>query len=610
MEIPTVGAEHPRADGESAPWLMPHQLAALRAMCDIETGSKDLRVDDEVTLSTDVAVLGCKAGAGKTYVVGALIDRDVDVPSETLIITNIAAHVQAKTRRRLAPVVTTVVVVPHNLARHWRAHFQRFDWVTVTVARQSDVDVAKHMMLHEPPRCLLLSATVAPSMFSFMAAQRITARRMVIDEADTVRVSAYSVGAHQLAAFYWLVTASSHNLVAGNAIGHSVTVRHAAGPERHTTYGNTANVASPFVRDIFKTVPVGPVAALLPRLFVVCDSAFVDASFEIPAPVSHAVRCRAPFPTRVLEGAVSSVVLERLHAGDLGGALESLNPGRADTETNVVAAALTQLRRLRDNLEAQRRYVEEREFTSADEAQRSRARVAANLSRVESNIATVSDRIRDSTVCPICHDDLRTKTVVSCCNNPFCLECITDWIGRSATPRLASSRAACPMCRAPITPAQLMVCCDTAVEQVTGPDTAFELGGVLFDARHKVDQNFALLLAALVAAPEDRKLLIFSDNDYVFEHMVESALVAAGMRALRLKGNADVINKRISDFKAPGKAALMINCTHYGCGMDLSVATDLLILHKIRESMYHQVVGRAQRPPRTSAVRIWNFESE
>ena len=53
----------------------------------------------------------------------------------------------------------------------------------------------------------------------------------------------------------------------------------------------------------------------------------------------------------------------------------------------------------------------------------------------------------EAAMCPICCDDI-TRTLVRCCNNSFCFECISNSLAVSKN---------CPCCRAVITPDDLII---------------------------------------------------------------------------------------------------------------------------------------------------------
>ena len=54
---------------------------------------------------------------------------------------------------------------------------------------------------------------------------------------------------------------------------------------------------------------------------------------------------------------------------------------------------------------------------------------------------------------------------------------------------------------------------------------------------------------------------------------------------------------------------LMLNSQHYGAGLNLEFATHVITLHAISTEQYSQVVGRAQRRGRTSALQVLDIRS-
>jgi hypothetical protein len=51
----------------------------------------------------------------------------------------------------------------------------------------------------------------------------------------------------------------------------------------------------------------------------------------------------------------------------------------------------------------------------------------------------------------------------------------------------------------------------------------------------------------------------------------------------------------------------MTNSSLYGCGMNLQNTSDIVLLHKTNVTMKEQVIGRAQRPGRTSQLKVWEL---
>ena len=75
-------------------------------------------------------------------------------------------------------------------------------------------------------------------------------------------------------------------------------------------------------------------------------------------------------------------------------------------------------------------------------------------------------------------------------------------------------------------------------------------------------------------------------------------------------GNITSIDRDISNYKNGEVRVLMTNSSLYGCGMNLQNTSDIVLLHKTNISMKEQVIGRAQRPGRTSRLNVWELLHE
>ena len=78
------------------------------------------------------------------------------------------------------------------------------------------------------------------------------------------------------------------------------------------------------------------------------------------------------------------------------------------------------------------------------------------------------------------------------------------------------------------------------------------------------------------------------------------------------KGNISDIDKSVNDYKYGDAKILLSNSTLFGCGMNFENSTDIIFVHKMNEDMEKQVIGRAQRMGRKSALNIiyLHYENE
>jgi SNF2 family DNA or RNA helicase len=115
--------------------------------------------------------------------------------------------------------------------------------------------------------------------------------------------------------------------------------------------------------------------------------------------------------------------------------------------------------------------------------------------------------------------------------------------------------------------------------------------------------NLKLLLLNQVG----NKVIIFSDFSKVFKE-ISKMLQANNIKYTELDGgNIANIDRDINEYKFGDTRVLMCNSNFFGCGMNLEFTTDIIFLHKMKDDMYNQVIGRAQRPGRTAPLNVFRL---
>lgn len=609
MEVVTIRASDLREDAADHPILLPHQLAALRRLKHLEQTCESYRVAENKVINTRIGIYGDKPGSGKSYVIAGLLFGGHDHLTESSTYThhiNVHLTVTHSVASGRHNVPMNILVVPHNIVTQWEQVLRLFnpDRSKFDVFRnRHDIEFFDRILTScyqtREPRVLLTSSTTFTDIVNTIRSLNYNISRLIIDEADAIRITRCNLP-NGFACFYWFVTASVHNLMAHNSGARNLTVKHSNGDIVTSLNSSRQTTNSACVRDFFRAAyGMGHVYS---HVMMITDDPFIDRSFRLTAPIENIVQSKPPMHTRVLSGIAPYEVMRRLNAGDLETALVQLQPNRADSENNIIAAAIAQLNVALNNAVAELEFLERRNYANESTGEAARHRARCRVERCRRDLANVTRRIQETTECCICYSDIQNKTVLPCCNNSFCLSCITSWVASRRPPL-------CPLCKTRTSTNEFMVCCpeESGVQQDRSPSSPYRSGGVEFDKSAPKPDNLKTLLMHL-ASQENRRILFFSDNEYANEHAGEPAMMAAGIEFSALKGTAACINKRIEHFRnGRGAQALLINCNHYGCGMDLSFATDVIIYHAVDARMDRQIVGRAQRPPRSSTLRVWRF---
>jgi hypothetical protein len=69
-------------------------------------------------------------------------------------------------------------------------------------------------------------------------------------------------------------------------------------------------------------------------------------------------------------------------------------------------------------------------------------------------------------------------------------------------------------------------------------------------------------------------------------------------------GSVSHINNVINDFTNGKINVVMMNAQHYGSGLNLQMATDIIIYHEMPKELETQVIGRAQRLGRSEPLIV------
>ncbi len=238
----------------------------------------------------------------------------------------------------------------------------------------------------------------------------------------------------------------------------------------------------------------------------------------------------------------------------------------------------------------------------------------------EIKIKNINERLKESNMCSICmleFESLDYKVITKCCQNSFCNSCIEN-IRKSE--KYTQYHINCPMCRSSINIkddtddiiviklkmddiSNNTICNNINLEQTkSNPDNYIRR-----DDKTKIE----ILEEILKNKGDNFKMIIFSDYDFIFKQIKDK------LRELNIKftaldgGNINDLNKIITNYKDKNYNVLMSNSFMYGCGMNLENTTDIVLIHKIYSvSKYKQIIGRAQRPGRTSRLNIYELVHE
>lgn len=590
-----------------------HQRVALARCIQMENVGLYIPYGTRYALSkSKIGVLGDKVGSGKSYVMLALMAAN---PTPEVAFNRVNVYGDDKLyveyrRPERNPIEMNVIVCSFGLVDQWKtyvrsffskatcmrlcvisrkSHVDEFKKLRWGMVRSDDVSAADTAAELDAPNIVIVASSMYYLLTQILEERNACVTRVVFDEADSaVTPKAYPIVAN----YYWLMTASWKNII--NPIyAYNVNSIH------------TGIVKNTFLRNIFlnflRMLPFVDKVNLLGGMVVKNTDEFVMQSFMLPAYRENFIQCKDPIADMLNGITQNALVLRAINAGDMETAVGLLDKNNKGDENHITDLVMVDLKKDLHNVVQTIQYVEQLIVVNAESRRERLEQLRRDEERLRTRIQLLTDRIRASSDCLVCFSAPVKRTITKCCHNTFCFECICKWL---------NVRSSCPLCRERITITDdLMMITDDG----NGDGVSYEDGdeGLSPRVMSKFD-TLAKLLGHIRKENAKAKILVFSEFDRTFVK-IEHVIRTMGLRYGMLKGPG--LMKNLERFKADTQGTdsldiLMINSTAYGSGMNLENSTDVVLFHHSNKQIESQVIGRAQRPGRTSHLNVWHLVND
>jgi len=581
--------------------LRQHQKTALKGMERLEQNlATGLDISGQ-RLYGDFAILGDSVGVGKSYMILGHIARIMrGLPP----IQN-RHEIQRDSSMHLFSIKTTsfssqneagcIIVVPHTLFRQWGEYIKNTNLKAILLDKLKTFDQdEQNTFLNSvlAADVVLISNTLYKKFSRWQTENHIKWRRAFFDEADTIHmIQGYE---RPSARFTWFVTASWMNIIFANETivfpqwVLDETVFNAASP-----FSVLANQFPPsssthrymrlsvnsygYFRDIISSNHF-----LRGNLVLKCSEAYIQESISLPPLYRQQILCRSPISHQIVGGAVTPAIQNLLHAGDVAGALEQLGV-KSEDPTNLIDAVTKTLYKELERLNQTLAFKSGLEYATEASKEFAIKSLQDKIAGVKDKIDTIKSRIEGfkNELCPICYDDPKEPTLLPCCSQILCGQCIISCLGLGR---------GCPMCREKIALKALKKVVDTL-------PTRTEIVGE--ELEKKADA-----LIRLIRENKDGRFLIFSSYDNPFATIEASVVDELGLSVKQLKGNKDVISSTLAAFDRGAIRCLLLNAGYAGAGLNITSATHVILLHAMKPEEEKQILGRAYRMGRKGPLHF------
>jgi len=312
---------------------------------------------------------------------------------------------------------------------------------------------------------------------------------------------------------------------------------------------------------------------------------FIKKSFNLPEPIEKFYLCKLPSNFVIAKKFLNNSVMEKINANDFAGAIKELG-GKNETEDNIIELVSKELKRELHNLEMEKVFISNQDISQEDKELKIK-NINVKIDNQQNKINDLTERIKslNTNNCSICMDIVQNPVMLDC-THLYCGSCIFKWVKDNKN---------CPYCRNPILSYDKLIA--IVNEKTDKPDIAEIEREVILTKEDR--------FINIVKNKPDGKFIVFSKNDLGYE-LIKMKMIENNIKYDFLKGNSSHMANVLEKFKRGEINVILLNTQYAGSGIDINYATDVIIFHAMGIDK-QQAIGRAQRVGRKNSLYIHNL---
>lgn len=537
--------------------LFPHQISAIEMMEQRERTKHILHTTYCIDLN--MSIYSDMTGYGKTISMIGLILRDKmdwDVNEEHIqsFISGVYGNgcIVKRSLVSLKRISTNLIVAGTSIIKQW------MDELEETNLRFSVVTSRKKLDQMDPREYDIVLCS--PSFYNYLL-ERFPSyawKRFIYDEPTHTKITSMR---QVIAGFIWFITATPEMLLQQHRYSHN------------------------FLSSIFTQYMD---YNLYKNLIVKNDDDYVVKSFSLPPMIEHRHNCFQPV-FHVVKDLISDTIMDMISAGNIEGAVRCLGGNSTSNIFDLIEKdKRTCIQQAEWKIERFQRLGDDVKIVKWQE----------RLVRLQKDLEQLQERTQSliaSSPCSICLEKKKKPILLTCCQNMFCGRCVLQWFHKNSS---------CPLCRRRITTENIIYITKHDNDEEEDDD---DTSGVECGKSSALPSKIDMIMRIITSKP-DSKIIIFSSFHETFD-VIRETLREHEVQFGEIKGSIAMRERVIQQFKeSTDMNVLFLNSMEEGAGLNLQVATDLILYHPMSESMFTQIRGRAYRIGRTLPLHIHHLE--
>ena len=384
---------------------------------------------------------------------------------------------------------------------------------------------------------------VLPSIYNYlMQVNKNAWKRFIYDEPGHLRVTSMK---KVIAGFYWLVTATPEQIICQHK-----------------------NCRESFMKKILVDDGITSIQEQFRGMIIKNNDEFVKASFNMPQTFEFYHNCYQPI-LNTLCGVVNTTLRDLIESGNIQGAINHLGGATKNLVELVKQDKLNKLDKLNNS-------------RNSEQNEKKLEKIQESISQINSELEEIEQKSLEmlNGTCSICMNVLESPVLETNCQNIFCGKCFLQWLNKSST---------CPLCRVDVTKENIIYLSNSKQIKI--------------DKKPELKITQIEMVIKLVNDNAEGKFIIYSCNDLSFEPLCRG-LDENDVTYTYLKGNHKERERSLESFKYGNVKVIFLNTNYNGSGINLQEATDIIMYHKMSDSIKQQIIGRANRIGRKKSLNV------
>jgi len=520
-----------------------------------------LQINDikSIKLNTGYGILADKVGSGKTLMIVGLIDNKVQLPDTDKILSS-ALYSSVTIRDNKKCLKTNLILVPHSLTTQWEDSFSKSKLKYYIISKRKDIDYLEfddyiedicEALVVNKDQCLqhydaiICSANMFADYFDKFKNTKYS--RIIIDEVLQIKLPS---DFNWCCNFAWFVTATPSGL--------SYVRRH-------------------YIKEL-----IGGMASYHTLLSIKNNDEYVNQSMKLPDIIYKKIMCLTPKELMIVKDFIPSEVINMINGNNIQEALKKLNCN-IDTNDNIFNILTKRTNIEIEDEQAKLEYITKKNYNDQKLKEDNIKTSEEKIKKLKEKLKTIKERIDSFSEddCPICYTNDNKPVIVSCCNNIICLKC------------LVKLKNKCSFCQSHVTTDKMNILDNDFKNKIKDKEEKKE------KLKNKIEN-----LIEIITSKKNGKFLVFSAYDETFGDGVINEFTKHKITYSTILGSVSHINNVINDFSSGKINVVMMNAKHYGSGLNLQMATDVILYHEMPKELETQVIGRAQRLGRDGSLVV------